>query len=188
MSAPMRSVALLLVSFVFTSFCRLTPGMAAATEPCDRTCPAGKSPCRCPPEDRRLQEVEQLQHEQERIRLDRAARYYAAERAAQDDQRRRETFKEESVAAMRRRVGRLSLALAGATGCLTALTLYLDKKSTDAGHRSFRPIGEGLGGFTVVTAALGVGFLISGRRSNNHDVSLQLAPDRMLASLGWRFP
>jgi hypothetical protein len=193
MRPSLRPVALTLLVFTALPLCRPARALAAAPDdPCERACEPGragdaKSRCGCETGDARLQELEQLRLQQERNRLERAARYFAAEQAAQEEQRRRETYKEESVAAMRRRVGGLALAMSATTGCLTALSLYLDKKGTQAGHRSFRPISEGLGGFTVVTGLVGVGFLLSGMRSDSRDVGLQLAPGRMLASLGWRF-
>src|SRR5688572_21384040 len=166
-----RSLAALLL--VFTALPLFPPAPALAAEP--------------EPGDTRVKELEQQRQEQERTRLDRAARYLAAEQAAQAEQRRLEIYQGESIAATRRRVGGLALAMAATTGCLTGLTLYMDKKGVEAGRPSFRPISEGLGGFTVVTAALGIGFLISGMRSDTHDLALQVTPDRMLASLGWRF-
>ena len=170
MLAPMRPLSSMLLVTATLALLRPTSALAAGTT-----------------DDRRVQEVEQQQHEQERIRLERAARFLAAEQAAQEQQRRREIYEDESVAATRRRVGRLALAMSATTGCLTVLSLYLDRKGVEAGHRSFRPISEGLGGFTVVTGLLGAGFLLSGLSSKNHDVALDLAPGRMLASLGWRF-
>jgi hypothetical protein len=166
----MRPLTLMLLVTTALPLCRPTPALAAA-----------------PGDDRRVQEVEQQRQEQERIRLERAARVLAAEQAAQEEQRRLEIYKDESVAATRRRVGRLALAMSATTGCLTALSLYLDNKGVEAGRRSFRPISEGLGGFTVVTGLLGAGFLLSGLVSKNHDVAVDVAPGRMLASLGWRF-
>jgi hypothetical protein len=192
MSTPIRPVALSLLVFLPLSLCWPSPVLASAADPCATACAPGqapdpKSPCRCEAGDRRLQELEEQRREQERVRLERAARSLAAEQTAQEEERRREIYRGESVAATRRRVGGLALAMSATTGCITVLSLYLDKKRTEAGHLSFRPISEGLGGFTVVTGLLGIGFLLSGMRSNTHDLGLQVAPGRMLASMGWRF-
>jgi hypothetical protein len=113
-------------------------------------------------EDPAARAAEQHRREQERVRLEQAARIRAEQEAAIQTQRWLELDREESVAATRRRVGGMALAMAATTGCLTGLSFYLDRKATAAGQLSYRPITHGLAGFTVATGLLGAGFLLSG--------------------------
>ena len=168
------------------------PPSARAADPCDRPCypdETGGSGERCGCEgDGAREQEEENRREQERLRLDQAARIRAEQDAAIQAQRSLELYQGESVAATRRRVGGMALAMAATTGCLTALSVYLDRKGTAAGQRSYLPITQGLGGFTVATGLLGAGFLLSGMWANTHDLALDVGSGgRMVASLGWRF-
>jgi hypothetical protein len=139
-------------------------------------------------EDPASRAAEQHRREQERVRLEQAARIRAEQESAIQGQRWLELDREESVAATRRRVGGMALAMAATTGCLTGLSFYLDRRASAAGQLSYRPITHGLAGFTVATGLLGAGFLLSGLWSSSHDLALGLGPDRdLVASVGWRF-
>jgi hypothetical protein len=186
--SPLLAIAVLHLSL---------PMSARAAEPCDRPCypdetadqgAGDEGRCGCAPEDARDQATEEHRRAQERLRLAQAARIRAEQEAAIQAQRSLELYQEESVAATRRRVGGMALAMAATTGCLTALSVYLGGKGTATGQRSYRPITQGLGGFTVATALLGTGFLLSGMWANTHDLALDVGSGgRMVASLGWRF-
>lgn len=166
------------------------PGPARAAEPCLTNCQAEGPGAAGAPLDReaeRARDAEEQRLDEQRRRLEKAERARAELEQAQADQRRLETFEEESVSATRRRVGGMALTMAATTGCLTGLALYLGTKGTRTGERSYRPIAHGLAGFSVVTAILGAGFLISGFSSDTRDVALDVGRDRLTASLGFRF-
>jgi hypothetical protein len=182
----MRPLSSLLLATVVLQLWPPTGAFAAPTVPCQQPCQSGgTSSAR---EAQREQEADELRREHERIRFQQAERIRAQQEAAIQAQRMLEREQEESVAETRKRVGKMGLALAGTTGCLTALSVYLGRKGTETGQRSYWPITQGLAGFTVATGLLGTGFLLSGLWSNPHDLTLGVVPGRRpLATLGWRF-
>lgn len=165
----------------------LTQAVAAAANDSPRGAvqPAHMQPDSPSPKE---QEAEQERRDHERKRLQQAERIRAEQEEAIQAQRRLEAYQEESISETRRRVGRMGLAMSATTGCLAALAFHLDSKGVAAGKRSYRPMIQGLTGFSVVTGVLGSGFLLSGLLSNQQSVALDVGPaGHMVATVGWRF-
>lgn len=181
----MRSLSTLLLVAAVVQLSLTQPVAASADSRREPIPPAQPQPGS---QDERAQDAEDQRREYERKRLAQAERIRAEQEAAIQAQRRLEEYREESVAETRRRVGGMGLAMSATTGCLAALSYYFDRKGVEAGKRSYRPMIQGLTGFSVVTGLLGTGFLVSGLLSGQQNVALDVDPaGRLLATVGWRF-